>query len=86
MVEYQPDGNVGLVCRTEGAVVARQQAPRVYSMNASIYVWHRHTLAKGLWNGRLKLHVMPRERSIDIDSQLDFSIVEMLMANKRGLE
>jgi CMP-N,N'-diacetyllegionaminic acid synthase len=80
MVERKPGGNIGLVCRPEGTVVARQQAPHVYSMNASIYVWHRHTLAKGLWNSRLKLHVMPRERSIDIDSPLDFAIVEMLMA------
>ena len=51
-------------------------------MNASIYVWHRSTLSKGLWNGRLKLHVMPRERSIDIDSPLDFRIVEMLMSQQ----
>lgn len=79
MVEYKPDGDIGLVCQPAGIVVARQQAPNVYSMNASIYVWHRHTLSKGLWNGRLKLHVMPRERSIDIDSLIDFEIVEMLM-------
>ena len=83
MVERKPDGNIGLVCRPAGTVVARQQAPHVYSMNASIYVWHRHTLAKGLWNGRLRMHVMPRERSIDIDSPLDFDIVEMLMSRAR---
>jgi len=83
MVERKVDGNIGLVCRPEGVVVARQQAPHVYSMNASIYVWHRHTLTKGLWNGQLKLHVMPRERSIDIDSPLDFEIVEMLMARTK---
>jgi CMP-N,N'-diacetyllegionaminic acid synthase len=81
MLEIKPDGSVGLVCRPEGMlVVARQQAPQVFSMNASIYVWHRHTLSKGLWNGRLRMHVMPRERSIDIDSSLDFDIVEMLMS------
>lgn len=79
MVEQKVDGNIGLVCQPAGLVVARQQAPHVYSMNASIYVWHRHTLSKGLWSGRVKLHVMPRERSIDIDSPLDFAIVEMLM-------
>jgi CMP-N,N'-diacetyllegionaminic acid synthase len=80
MVERKTDGNISLVCRPAGTVVARQQAPHVYSMNASIYVWHRHTLSKGLWNGRLRMHVMPRERSIDIDSPLDFAIVEMLMS------
>lgn len=83
MVEKKSDGNIGLVCQPAGMLVARQQAPHVYSMNASIYVWHRHTLSKGLWCGRLKLHVMPRERSIDIDSPLDFAIVEMLMAQAK---
>jgi CMP-N-acetylneuraminic acid synthetase len=83
MVEHKPDGNVALVCAGTQGVVARQLAPKVYSMNASIYVWHRHTLGKGLWNGRLRMHVMPRERSIDIDSPLDFRIVEMLMAERR---
>jgi len=80
MVERKTDGNISLVCRPAGTVVARQQAPHVYSMNGSVYVWHRHTLSKGLWNGRLRMHVMPRERSIDIDSPLDFAIVEMLMS------
>jgi len=83
MVERKADGNIGLVCAGGAPVVARQQAPVVYSMNASIYVWHRATLAKGLWAGRVKMHVMPRERSIDIDSPLDFEIVEMLM-KRRG--
>lgn len=84
MVERKSDGRIGLVCKPEGLVVARQQAPHVYSMNASIYVWHRQTLSNGLWSGRLKLHEMPRERSIDIDSPLDFAIVEMLMAKASG--
>lgn len=83
MVEQKSDGNIGLVCQPSDRVVARQQAPHVYSMNASIYVWHQHTLSKGLWSGRLKLHVMPRERSIDIDSPLDFAIVEMLMSQTK---
>ena len=82
MVERKPDGNIGLVCRGSGPVVARQLAPAVYSMNGSVYVWHRHTLAQGLWNGRARMHVMPRERSIDIDSPLDFRIVEMLMVER----
>lgn len=78
MVERKPDGGVGLVIAS--GAVARQAAPAVYSMNASIYVWHRRTLSKGLWDGHTKLYEMPRERSIDIDSELDFRIVELLMS------
>ena len=82
MVEMQPDGTVGLVKQPRQSVVARQQAPKVFAMNASIYVWHRHTLEKGLWRGRARLYVMPRERSIDIDSPVDFKLVEILMREK----
>lgn len=80
MVEAQHNGSFNLVKQNGGSVVARQLAPDVFSMNASIYVWHRHTLKHGLWNGYAKLHVMPRERSIDIDSLIDFKIVELFMA------
>jgi len=79
MVERKEDGGIGLVKPPTSGVVARQQAPAVYSMNASIYVWQRSSLAKGLWSGKPKLYVMPRERSVDIDEPLDFDIVELLM-------
>ncbi len=82
MVECRPDGTVHLVKTPPSTVVARQQAPEVYAMNGSVYVWHRHTLCKGLWEGRARLHLMPRERSIDIDTPLDFRIVELLMRDK----
>lgn len=84
MVEYRADGTVSLVKTLTQPVESRQQAPKVYSMNASIYVWHRHTLDRGLWGGRVKLYVMPRERSIDIDTSLDFKLVELLMQEKLG--
>lgn len=82
MVEDKADGTVGLV--VPSGAVSRQGAPKVYAMNASIYVWHRATLTKGLWGGRTRLYEMPRERSVDIDSELDFKLVELLMA-ERGL-
>lgn len=83
MVERKPGGNIDLVMAGSG-VTSRQFAPAVYSMNASIYVWHRSTLNAGLWEGRTQLYEMPRERSIDIDSELDFAIVEMLLARRIG--
>jgi CMP-N-acetylneuraminic acid synthetase len=82
MVEFDGQGRVRLVKASAMPVEARQAAPKVYAMNASIYVWHRHTLQKGLWEGRAALHIMPRERSIDIDSLLDFKLVELLMQER----
>lgn len=84
MVEYRSDGFVELSKRPERLIAGRQGAPKVYAMNASIYVWHRRTLDKGLWEGRARLHVMPRERSIDIDSEIDLKLVELLLAERQG--
>jgi len=79
MVEFKPDGNVGLVKSPPSPIAGRQGAPNVYSMNASIYVWRPEALKRGIWDGRVKLYVMPRDRSIDIDSEIDFLLVEKLM-------
>jgi CMP-N-acetylneuraminic acid synthetase len=50
-------------------------------MNASIYVWRRQALFanENLFTGNTRLYVMPRERSLDIDSQADFEMVEWMM-------
>ena len=83
MVEQKPSGFYERVCPPASEVAGRQLAPKVYAMNASIYAWHRRTLASSLWaNPRIRLHVMPRERSIDIDHPLDFEFVELLMKRK----
>lgn len=82
MVEVRADGGAQLVKQPNEVVASRQAAPRVYAMNASIYVWHADTLDKGLWSGHARLHVMPRERSVDIDTELDFKLVELLMKEK----
>lgn len=82
MVEEQPDGNVRLVKPPATPIHGRQGAPQVFSMNASVYVWHRRTLHLNLWDGVVRLHRMPRERSIDVDTLLDFKLVELLMQER----
>lgn len=87
MVEQQADGYYQLVKPLPEGVAGRQLAPQVYSMNASVYVWRLETLMNrdDLWSGgRVKLHVMPRERSIDIDEPLDMQLVKLLMREKHG--
>jgi CMP-N,N'-diacetyllegionaminic acid synthase len=84
MVEHKADGSIERVCPPAVEVLGRQGAPRVYVMNGSVYAWHRHSLQPSLWTaGRIRLHVMPRERSVDIDHPVDFDMVELLM-NRRS--
>lgn len=82
MVELESDGRARLAKMPPSEIFGRQSAPKVYAMNGSVYVWHYHTLDKGLWNGRSSMHIMPRERSIDIDTPIDFKLVELLMQEK----
>lgn len=65
-------------------VFRRQDSPACYDMNASIYVWTRESLFRNdtVFNADTRLFVMPEERSIDIDSELDFEVVEFLMARR----
>jgi len=81
LVEVGPDDVVRLSKPLAGGVVRRQDAPPCYDMNASIYVWRRRALAEGrtVFLEDTRLFVMPEERSLDIDSPLDFEIVEFLM-------
>jgi len=88
LVEVGQDGKVGLSKQPAVPFVRRQDAPACYDMNASIYVWRRETLfgADSVFNDDTKLYVMPEERSIDIDSELDFDFVEFVMSRNLGEE
>lgn len=79
------NGYVGLSKILEQEIVRRQDAPKAYDMNASIYIWKRASFfdAKSNFTDKTIMYVMPEERSQDIDSELDFEIVKML-AEKRG--
>lgn len=83
MVERKAGGAIERVCPPAVEVLGRQGAPKVYAMNGSVYAWHRHSLKSSLWDaGPIRLHVMPRERSIDIDHEVDFDLVELLMQRR----
>lgn len=82
LVEEQPDGAVALSKVPAGAVVRRQDAPRCFDLNGSIYVWRRDALmdGDGLWFADTHLFEMPPERSVDIDTETDFAFADFLMS------
>jgi N-acylneuraminate cytidylyltransferase/CMP-N,N'-diacetyllegionaminic acid synthase len=87
LVEEQPDGTVAVSKRPDDAVLRRQDAPRCFDMNGSIYVWRRASLLEDqvVFLPSTILYEMPAERSIDVDSEFDFRIVEWLMAQRDDL-
>lgn len=86
LVERGPDGVVRVAKPLPGGVVRRQDAPACFDMNASIYVWRRDPFMADpkVFYADTLLFEMPPERSLDIDSPLDFEIVGFLMERRSG--
>ena len=84
LVEPDETGALHVSKPLPGGVVARQQAPKVYEHAASTYVVAPDYLrrANSLYEGRVIPYVMPQERCADIDTPLDFRIVEFLMKDR----
>lgn len=84
LVELDDNGIAHLSKGEALKIIRRQDAPKAYDMNASIYVWWRDVLLNEdtLFLSGTHLYEMPEERSIDIDSPLDFDIVSYLMERK----
>jgi CMP-N,N'-diacetyllegionaminic acid synthase len=81
MVELDERGYARLSKSLGKTIFRRQDAPKSYDMNASIYVWRRDSFfsdTNGLFLNKTGIYIMPPERSIDIDSELDFAMVEFL--------
>ena len=61
---------------------ARQQAPDIYDLNASIYVIERKFLANNktgiLWDGKIGISKMMDTGILDIDSEEDFRLMEVI--------
>jgi CMP-N,N'-diacetyllegionaminic acid synthase len=86
LVEVDASGKVALSKKLASGVARRQDAPKSYDMNASIYIWKRNAILNenSLFLDKTGLYVMPEERSIDIDNELDFEFVEFLMRKQNA--
>ncbi len=64
----------------------RQDLPAIYMLNGAVYVARSEWLCRSRsFLGSTTLgYPMPRERSIDIDSELDFKLFEAMIAGKTG--
>ncbi|PJZ70290.1 flagellar modification protein B [Leptospira perolatii] len=84
LVEMNENGFVKLSKPLEKPIVRRQDSPRCFDMNASIYAWKRDVFLKEpkVFYDDTIIYEMPDERSIDIDSELDFQIVEFLLKKR----
>lgn len=83
---YSVDGAGHLVPLLEGDYNCRQDIPPVYALNGAVYVAEVSWLLKnqGFVNDETLAYVMPKERSIDIDTETDLAISTIILSG--GLE
>lgn len=74
------NGLVSLVASPSGRVVRRQDAPRVWNIVGVAYAARPDFVlhAQGLWDGKVRMVEVPQERALDIDTEFDFKIAELL--------
>lgn len=79
-----PDGSLKGFLRSDVARAPRQALDRYYRLNGAIYLAsvpflesHESFIGEGAF-----AYVMPAERSVDIDSELDFTIAEALLRKR----
>jgi CMP-N,N'-diacetyllegionaminic acid synthase len=84
MMEIKNSGFAEIVKKTPTPIVRRQDAPKVFSLTPAAYVIKKEALYQYQhWSeAKCMISEMPRERAIDIDTELDFKLIEFLMNEK----
>ena len=81
----QDEGYARLAIPSEEPVGRRQDAPEVYDLDTSVWVYTRSALMEQQARipEKTKVYIIPEERSVDLDTEFDFESLEALLANRR---
>lgn len=83
------DGQLLPYCVEEREGTRRQDyEPAAYMRNGSIYLTKRDVLMEqgSIWGHTICPYVMPMERSVSIDTELDLKLAELMMSEQIALE
>lgn len=81
MVKMKRDGSLVRVIEPSGNISRRQDAPKVFDVTTVAYVTSPVFIQSknSIFDGRVQHVLIPRERAIDIDTELDFKFAEFLL-------
>lgn len=86
MVERKEKGKIILCKPTKKTILARQNAPDVYDVNASIYFYNRDYLIdrrnKSVISDNSAIYVMNEISGVDIDNEITFKFIEFLIKER----
>ena len=79
------DGYIKLLMESEQNFSRRQDVPLVYDMTTVAYVARPNFIKNNskVFDGRVKAALIPKERAVDIDDEIDFKIAEMLIKEEQ---
>lgn len=82
MVILDADSNAQLVIRPQGSIHRRQDAPVVYDVTTVAYATRPEFVlsANSIFDGKVRAVIVPAERALDIDTELDFQFAEFLLS------
>ncbi len=83
--EENTDGYLN-ICKGNGNITRRQDAPKVYEYNGAIYVINPASLKQmplNKFTRRIK-YVMDEQSSLDLDTMADWHLAEMIVNNKNN--
>jgi CMP-N-acetylneuraminic acid synthetase len=85
LVELDSSRAPHLVKEPPTVLSCRQQAPEVLQLVAGCYVAKPDFILQqnGIWSGRLRLVEIAEEHGVDIDSEIDFELAELLFTRPR---
>lgn len=73
------------ICMGDGKIIRRQDAPKVWAYNGAIYVIRPESIRRmglGEFPARIP-YIMPRDRSVDIDTLADWQLAESRIQNMK---
>jgi len=84
MVNKEED-YIKLLIEGEKSFSRRQDVPIAYDMTTVAYVAHSDFIKNNnkIFDGRVKAALIPKERSVDIDDEIDFKMAELLMRERQ---
>ena len=87
MVTINRDGYASLVKQNKNKIQRRQDAPPAYDLTTVAYATRpQFILSHGsVFDGRVRAVEIPRERAFDIDTELDWDIVEYMVKKSAGI-
>jgi N-acylneuraminate cytidylyltransferase len=81
MVTLDDEGCVRLLIQPSKAAFRRQDVPAVYGLTGIAYATRPEFVlrADSMFQGKVMARIVPPERALDIDTELDFEIAEFLL-------